>query len=101
MLTTIHNFKLWLNEWLLWPIITGLVIGMFLNGYINKEQDYILENMSINYDLHLATSSVVAKRINQKLDLVISNQYQQLNTYRELNQLQKEYIDLLEKEVKK
>lgn len=98
MLKLIHKTKLWLNEWILWPLISGLLIGMFLNGSKNIEQDYLLERLNQNNDLHLATSSVAGKKINAKLDILLHRQNTEINVYKELITLQQQYIKLLERE---
>lgn len=97
MMKLIKRFKAFLNEWVLWPLLTGLVFSSMFNVYRNIEQDYILTKLQVNYDSHITSAALASKKINLKLDMLLLRQNQEINIYKELISLQSKYIEMLEK----
>lgn len=84
MLQLISTLNNWLNKWLLWPIITGLFMGVVYNNRVLNELEYRVSLYEQSYDAHMAMGTRITKNVISKLDVILELQKQAAVTGQEI-----------------
>lgn len=84
MLQFIFTINTWLSKWLLWPIITGLFIGVVYNNRMLNQLEYRVTLYEQSYDVHMAMGTRITKNVISKLDVILELQKQAAVTGQEI-----------------